>query len=202
MNNNLLHPVPLHQQQHALSRKRSYEGYTETQSVTPVEVRSRQRSDKSHLETLSIGSNQGTSIQTPFNTYQATPPLDCGGVETPPNSMNNFGGSFFPNQATESTTTLHPDDIVKARMDGRNLGPLNAAVPPSPVSDDGGLGGSLGRLYVCLDDGMDMDMSVAPPPQLNFAPNNSAYVPKLRMGYKSDCEKCQARLPGHYSHFY
>ena len=76
----------------------------------------------------------------------------------------------------------------------------NAQVPPSPVSNDGKL--PLGGHDVSMDcDALNGDQHSGN--RFRGASNRGANRGRMiiAMGYRADCEKCQLRVPGHYSHF-
>ncbi|KAF1999613.1 hypothetical protein P154DRAFT_436780 [Amniculicola lignicola CBS 123094] len=90
---------------------------------------------------------------------------------------------------------------------------------PSPISEDEDLPDTptaftqsqLERLSVTSHNHVsehNMDLSEEPPPGVNTSPTrgrkrSGAFTGKGRfsMGYREDCDKCRARIPGHYSHF-
>jgi len=85
---------------------------------------------------------------------------------------------------------------------------------PSPISEDEDIPDTptaltesrLSRLSVSQEDQMDMELSptaLAPPPTPRTRKRSGALTGQGRyiMGFRADCEKCQQRVPGHFSHF-
>lgn len=70
--------------------------------------------------------------------------------------------------------------------------------PPTPVSETG-----MGRLDVGGD--MDMDQRQGAGSSGSLTVESAGALRKkagaFRMGFRSDCEKCRLRVPGHYSHY-
>lgn len=113
-----------------------------------------------------------------MNDGHPTPPMNEH-LDTGMKAGNTFTASYFEHNAP---------------MIGNEQG------PPSPVSDDGKL------LVGGRGDSMDCDVSNG-----NQHLGNSIRAATTRgankrrviiaMGYRADCQKCQLRVPGHYSHF-
>ncbi|KAF2828881.1 hypothetical protein CC86DRAFT_404754 [Ophiobolus disseminans] len=85
---------------------------------------------------------------------------------------------------------------------------------PSPISEDEDIPDTptaltqsqLSRLSVSQADQMDMEDSpaaLAPPPTPRGRKRSGALtgMGRYSMGFRPDCEKCQQRIPGHFSHF-
>jgi hypothetical protein len=87
-------------------------------------------------------------------------------------------------------------------------------VDSNVLSDDEALGGSMGRLDMTQE---PEDVNMEPEPDRAIQNQQSAAAdersrvraaaenkPRLqyKMGYRSDCEKCQLRVPGHYAHIF
>ncbi|KAI4111970.1 MAG: hypothetical protein LQ338_008339 [Usnochroma carphineum] len=65
---------------------------------------------------------------------------------------------------------------------------------PSPISEDEAMGGMLGRL----------DMGSQSPFKTNKMWGRGGFTKgkmTISMGYRTDCEKCKWKVPGHYNHF-
>lgn len=76
--------------------------------------------------------------------------------------------------------------------------------PPTPVSE---MGSGTGRLDVVGDVDMDRRQGTASPAGMGDTSIESAGTERkktggfFRMGFRTDCEKCRMRVPGHYSHY-
>jgi hypothetical protein len=87
-------------------------------------------------------------------------------------------------------------------------------VDSNVLSEDEALGGSMGRLDMSQE---PEDVNMEPKPdhavqnQQNAIVDERSRVPvatenkprlQYKMGYRSDCEKCRLRVPGHYAHIF
>ena len=75
--------------------------------------------------------------------------------------------------------------------------PINEISPRQGVDVDGDYEADEGRMNVALRRRTD-DATLKPPTQVHRGPRTAR--PMLVMGYRVDCERCRARVPGHYSH--
>ncbi|KAK8195006.1 hypothetical protein HDK77DRAFT_156035 [Phyllosticta capitalensis] len=126
-------------------------------------------------------------------------------------------GSFPPKTTTHSSSDAGSMEIegCSETATRRRSNNEKAHRIPSPISEDEMAmtpttvaGSRLSRLQVASNENMDMDTSS----HQNFGKDSSAQNPKLRsgtasgkkrfyMGYREDCPKCQAKVPGHNAHF-
>jgi hypothetical protein len=76
---------------------------------------------------------------------------------------------------------------------------------PSPISEDEATESQLSRLSVGGVEEMDMeDVVRSPTMHAKTGRARSGAITdkrKFSMGYRDDCDKCRARVPGHFSHF-
>jgi hypothetical protein len=113
-------------------------------------------------------------------------------------SNTGFGVPSLQAPTSRKTNRQEVDDDRNRRM-------------PSPISEDEDVPDTptaltqsqLSRLSVSQADQMDVDLSLAPPPTPRTRKRSGALtgMGRYTMGYRPDCEKCQQKVPGHYSHF-
>lgn len=150
-----------------------------------------------------------------FNPRQQQSDPSTGRIPTP--IYGHFPPKITSNEPSNiRTTTLEELRAASASarrtMAQRDIG----RDMPSPISEDEMAltpttmtGNRLSRLHFCgrSDDGMDMD---SPMPESQRSPDSKqgrarsgaiTGKKKFHMGFREDCPKCQARVPGHNAHF-
>ena len=137
-------------------------------------------------------------------------------------------GTFFPSTSTATASSPPTTDRVEASIvRAMGLSSLNRILP-SPIHEGDGTAiiphqiFPMDRHHLVDDDDDDDDVSMtlgsSPPPFLRLDPTPTTKLwppesartrsmaaartgkPMLVMGYRADCDKCRARVPGHYSH--
>ena len=135
-------------------------------------------------------------------------------------------GSFFlhsPGEHGGSDVAMYDSARMKTRSSGlaSRTTLLGNRVLPSPINEGVGwakhmlspirsAGEMMGRLAVGSEE-QDVAMELGDPPECSTldTPRQTkgkdykgarTGKPMLVMGYRMDCEKCKARVPGHYSH--
>ncbi|OCL06111.1 hypothetical protein AOQ84DRAFT_441043 [Glonium stellatum] len=130
----------------------------------------------------------------------------CGGrIPTP------IHGSFYPRLPSRSTSDVSNMDLEDAVVvTTSRKQPERDRRMPSPISEDEVdsttmTESQLSRLSVRGTEGMEMDETArsAGPTAKRGRARSGAITDKRKfsMGYRDDCDKCKARVPGHYSHF-
>ena len=154
-------------------------------------------------------SSMGSRIPTPiYGHFQEANLLATNTVQPETGWRNGdvLTGSMDIDEPPTCQTTLLP---TRSRQSSRTLpSPISESGPDTPTS---ATEGHLARLTVIgSDECMDVDSSDPDDsPEPFFLPlrgrKRSIAVPtekrRFCMGYRDDCEKCKARVPGHFSHF-
>ena len=130
----------------------------------------------------------------------------CGGrIPTP------IHGTFYPrlpSQPTGDVSNMDLEDVAIIATSRKQ--PERDRRMPSPISEDEAdsttmTESQLSRLSVRGTEGMEIDetMRSAGPTAKKGRARSGAITDKRKfsMGYRDDCDKCRARVPGHYSHF-
>ncbi|KAF2500558.1 hypothetical protein BU16DRAFT_557020 [Lophium mytilinum] len=116
-------------------------------------------------------------------------------------------GAFYsrlPTRSASDVSSMDLEDLSGLPVLGRKPHERDRCMP-SPISEDEATESQLSRLSVGGAEEMDMEDAVRSPSQTTKTgrARSGAFTDKRKfsMGYRDDCDKCRARVPGHYSHF-
>lgn len=130
---------------------------------------------------MSFRDRAPTPITATFNIFE-TSSRNRGKQMTQPTMLSPLMGeeSYLPSPVESISMSMNGDSETIMRMEHASSG--------------------FGALSVeCKDDAM-MEDPVMSPTSAKFAKANAGKGARLHMGFRADCEKCQQRVPGHYSH--
>ncbi|KAF2834743.1 hypothetical protein M501DRAFT_999990 [Patellaria atrata CBS 101060] len=147
--------------------------------------------------------------------WQAMQQFPGGRIPTPIHSnfyTNNNTFLKMTSRSNSDVSQMELEHLVSGSQQTSRILPGLDRRLPSPVSEDemdtqtSIAGSQLSHLSVVDEEFMEVDRNetmLSEPPKRGRARSGAIATEKKKfsMGYREDCPKCQARVPGHYSHF-
>ena len=121
-----------------------------------------------------------------YGSFSLRPPVQHAGCDVA------MGGADETISRALGLSSLNP--VVENRV---LPSPINEISPTQGVDVDGDREADEGRMNAVLPGRAD-DATLKPPTEVHRG--SRTVRPMLVMGYRVDCERCRARVPGHYSH--
>ncbi|TGZ83884.1 hypothetical protein EX30DRAFT_338484 [Ascodesmis nigricans] len=186
-----------------LSRKRSWSSTTE--SWTPLNFDSQSLELKKHCRISSpvhdFNALSNVEIHRPLSPPNHLMPtinaLRISQMTPPPVDYGRSPGCLLP-QSYRVTQVPTPEVTMMDYCEASTAAPMDES-PPSPQSDAGCELAKSPALEQLEPNCHTPQNTVKPRgPQMGAQP--AGRTPRFRLGYMSGCQKCQMKVPGHYTH--
>lgn len=137
--------------------------------------------------------------QVPSRNSLAVPCVASARIPTP-----RYGSFLLPPSAQHGGSDVSLDMATDLAMRAMSLDAPHQVVEnrilPSPISEGGTWRKDMGDVQMEVEMSQGDDTSSASRVPSSADQGRGRGRPVLVMGYRGDCERCRARVPGHYSH--